>query len=165
MQKKTHVLRVEGPEGLGVYRSEAALAVLDKHGGTETKRNQPTWSHDHGLLEKTMRSSEFDIWDRKWNGRYVRFGFADHKQLEAWFPKAEVRKDLQEAGCRVVEYEVPEKNVVRGDAQVIFKPRGAKRVATLDIYPQSSTTATNAVARVIKPSDPLPKFIAEAFAA
>lgn len=62
-----------------------------------------------------------------------RFGFTSKAQLKRAFPSSVGRAAMGEAGQVLKVYEVPERVLLRGAAQCIFKKEHARLVGTLDM--------------------------------
>lgn len=116
------VLRVEQhAHGTGAYMS------MVEHPPTEEIGHTPCPWEDPELKAP---------WDALTNGEggrdAFRFGFADHAQLDAWWP-AGALDHLLDQGLQVSKYLVSEADLIRGEYQVVFRAARATYTGKLNV--------------------------------
>ncbi len=128
------VIRVEGRDGMGIYRSkDGGGGKLERMWDWQDRSIQPMPHEDIHAMRKRARAGD-DGWDWQERSPWIKrlnYGFASVDQLLGWIARNDEAfwEDVEGAQhLRFVEYEVPDRVVLKGDAQVAFNKLVARIV-------------------------------------
>lgn len=125
------LIRLEGDDGLGVYRTSEDICL----GCCE--KNQPSPFEDNALrfgLEQIIGVTSEQSYSKFHSGvQNYNFAFKDIEQMMNWFPRVLYAKIFMKSNIKAKLYDVSDKFVVSSHYQCVFKKSESRLIGELKI--------------------------------